>query len=126
MKKFLIASCVALALPTAAFADVAAQLTVAEQHAGFAAKAGNTIDQVHMHLHHVLNCLVGPSGAGFDAAPGNPCAKAGTGAVAEADAAVKVKLTPAVAAATAGIAASDVAAAQAEAGKAAAAIAAAK
>ncbi len=126
MKKFLIASCVALALPTAAFADVAAQLTVAEQHAGFAAKAGNTIDQVHMHLHHVLNCLVGPSGAGFDAAPGNPCAKAGTGAVPEADAAVKAKLTPAVAAATAGIAATDVAAAQAEAGKAATAIAAAK
>ena len=80
MKKFLIASCMALALPTAAFADVAAELTVADQHAGFAAKAA-TIDMVHMHLHHVLNCLVGPSGPGFDAAPGNPCAKAGNGAI---------------------------------------------
>jgi hypothetical protein len=125
MKKFLIASCVALALPTAAFADVAAQLTVADQHAGFAAKA-TTIDMVHMHLHHVLNCLVGPSGAGFDAGPGNPCAKAGNGAVAEGDAAMKAKLQPAVAAATAGIAATDVATAQADAQKAAAAIEAAK
>lgn len=125
MKKFLIASCVALVLPTAAFADVAAQLTVADQHAGFAAKAGN-IDQVHMHLHHVLNCLVGPNGTGFDSGQANPCAKAGSGAVPEADAAVKAKLTPAVAAATAGIAATDLAAAQGEAQKAAAAIEAAK
>lgn len=125
MKKLLIASCVALALPTAAFADVAAQLTVADQHAGFAAKAAN-IDQVHMHLHHVLNCLVGPGGKGFDAGQANPCAKAGNGAVPEADAAVKAKLTPAVAAATAGIAATDLAAAQGEATKAAAAIQAAK
>lgn len=125
MKKLLIASCVALALPATAFADVAAQLTVADQHAGFAAKAGN-IDQVHMHLHHVLNCLVGPNGAGFDAGQANPCAKAGNGAVPEADAAQKAKLEPAVAAATAGIAATDVAAAQADAQKAAAAIEAAK
>jgi hypothetical protein len=123
MKKLLIASCVALALPTAAFADVAAELTVADQHAGFAAKAG-TIDMVHMHLHHVLNCLVGPSGAGFDAAPGNPCAKAGNGAI--ADGGNKAKLQPAVDAVNAGIAATDVAAAQGDAQKAAAAIEAAK
>ena len=123
MKKLLIASCVALALPTAAFADVAAQLTIADQHAGFAGKA-TTIDMAHMHLHHVLNCLVGPGGAGFDAAPGNPCAKAGNGAI--ADGGDKAKLQPAVAAANAGIAATDVAAAQGDAQKAAAAIEAAK
>jgi len=123
MKKLLIASCVALALPTAAFADVAAELTVADQHAGFAAKA-TSIDMVHMHLHHVLNCLVGPSGAGFDAAPGNPCAKAGNGAI--PDGAAQAKLQPAVDAANAGIAATDVAAAQGDAQKAAAAIEAAK
>jgi hypothetical protein len=123
MKKLLIASCMALALPTAAFADVAAELTVADQHAGFAAKAA-TIDMVHMHLHHVLNCLVGPSGAGFDAGPGNPCAKAGNGAI--PDGGAKAKLQPAVDAATAGIAATDVATAQGDAQKAAAAIEAAK
>jgi hypothetical protein len=123
MKKLLIASCVALALPTAAFADVAAELTVADQHAGFAAKA-TSIDMVHMHLHHVLNCLVGPSGAGFDAGPGNPCAKAGNGAI--PDGGAQAKLQPAVDAANAGIAATDVAAAQGDAQKAAAAIEAAK
>jgi len=123
MKKFLIVSCMALALPTAAFADVAAELTVADQHAGFAAKAA-TIDMVHMHLHHVLNCLVGPSGPGFDAAPGNPCAKAGNGAI--ADGGDKAKLQPAVDDVNAGLAATDVAAAQGDASKAAAAIEAAK
>jgi hypothetical protein len=125
MKKLLIASCVALALPTAAFADVAAELTVADSHAGFAAKA-TTIDMVHMHLHHVLNCLVGPSGTGFDSTNANPCAKAGNGAIPDASAAQKAKLQPAVAAANAGLAATDVAAAQADAQKASAAIEAAK
>ena len=91
MKKFLIASCVALALPTAAFADVSAELVVASQHAGFAAKAP-AIDMVHMHLHHVVNCLVGPSGTGFDATNANPCAKAGNGAIPDASAAQKAKL----------------------------------
>ena len=123
MKKLLIASCMALALPTAAFADVAAELTVADQHAGFAAKAA-TIDMVHMHLHHVLNCLVGPSGPGFDAAPGNPCAKAGNGAI--ADGGDKAKLQPVVDDVNAGLAATDVATAQGDAQKAAAAIEAAK
>jgi hypothetical protein len=123
MKKLLIASCMALALPTAAFADVAAELTVADQHAGFAAKA-TTIDMVHMHLHHVLNCLVGPSGPGFDAAPGNPCAKAGNGAI--ADGGDKAKLQPVVDDVNAGLAATDVATAQGDAQKAAAAIEAAK
>ena len=123
MKKLLIASCMALALPTAAFADVAAELTVADQHAGFAAKA-TTIDMVHMHLHHVLNCLVGPSGPGFDAAPGNPCAKAGNGAI--ADGGDKAKLQPVVDDVNAGLAATDVATAQGDAQKAATAIEAAK
>jgi hypothetical protein len=119
MKKLLIASCVAaLALPTVAFADVSAELVVAANHAGMASKAP-AIDTVHMHLHHVVNCLVGPSGAGFDAAPGNPCAKAGNGAIPEASAAQKPKLMTALASANAGIAATDLAAAQKDAGDAA-------
>lgn len=122
MKKFLIVSCVAaLALPTVAFADVSAELTVASNHAGMASKAP-AIDTVHMHLHHVVNCLVGPSGKGFDAAPGNPCAKAGNGAIPEGSAAQKTKLETALASANAGIAATDLAAAQKDAGDAAAAI----
>jgi hypothetical protein len=122
MKKFLTVSCVAaLALPTVAFADVSAELTVASNHAGMASKAA-AIDTVHMHLHHVVNCLVGPSGKGFDAAPGNPCAKAGNGAIPEGSAAQKTKLETALASANAGIAATDLAAAQKDAGDAASAI----
>lgn len=127
MKKLLIASCVALALPTAAListaalADVSAELVVASQHAGFASKAP-AIDMVHMHLHHVVNCLVGPGGTGFDASNANPCAKAGNGAIPDASAAQKAKLATALASANAGLAATDVAAAQKDAADAAAAI----
>jgi hypothetical protein len=121
MKKFLIASCAALLLPTAALADVSAELTVASQHAGFASKAP-AIDAVHMHLHHVVNCLVGPSGTGFDATNANPCAKAGNGAIPDASAAQKAKLQTALTQANAGLAATDLAAAQKDAAAAGAAI----
>ena len=123
MKKFLlVSSLAALALPTAAFADVAAQLATASQHAGFAAKAAS-IDMVHTHLHHTLNCLVGPSGTGFDATAANPCAKAGNGAIADStDAAQKTKLAAAVTKVNAGIAATDLAAAQKDASDAGTAI----
>ena len=122
MKKFLIVSCVAaLALPTVAFADVSAELTVSAQHAGLASKAA-AIDGVHMHLHHVVNCLVGPSGKGYDATNANPCAKAGNGAIPDASADQKTKLMAALTAANAGLASSDLAAAQKDAGDAATAI----
>jgi len=77
---------------------------------------------VHMHLHHVVNCLVGPTGTGFDATNANPCAKAGNGAIPDASAAQKAKLATALASANAGLAATDVAAAQKDAAAAAAAI----
>ncbi len=122
MKKFLIASALVLALPTAALADVAAQLATASTHAGLAAKSAD-VNMVHTHLHHVVNCLVGPAGAGFDAGAANPCAKSGNGALADStDTAQKAKLTAAVAKAQAGIAASDLAAAQKDAADTAAAI----
>ena len=109
MKKFLIAASVAL-LPTAAFADAAQEIATAQTHAGLAAKAP-AIDGIHMHLHHALNCLVGPKGDGFDAAPGNPCGSQGNGAIPDGSDAQKAKLTPAVATLKAGIASSDPAAA---------------
>jgi hypothetical protein len=122
MKKFLIASIAALALPTVALADVASELSVASTHAGLAAKAG-TVDMVHMHLHHALNCLVGPSGAGFDSTNMNPCAKAGTGAIPDStDAGQKAKLQAAVKIAQAGIASTDLATAQKDASDTSAAI----
>jgi hypothetical protein len=60
-----------------------------------------------------VNCLVGPAGAGFDAAAGNPCGKAGTGAIPETtDAAQKAKLQGVADAAKAGLASTDLATAQ--------------
>jgi hypothetical protein len=56
------------------------ELDTATQHAGLAAKATD-LKTVQQHLHHVINCLVGPSGAGFDASFGNPCNGQGNGAI---------------------------------------------
>jgi hypothetical protein len=102
-----------LALP--ASADTAAEITIATTHAGFASTQ-SSIDKVHAHLHHVLNCLVGPKGEGFDAAAGNPCAKAGNGAIPDTkDAAQKTKLEAVLARVKAGIASNDLADAKSEA-----------
>jgi len=99
-------------VPAAALADAPQEINTAVAHANLAAQAGN-LDTVHMHLHHVLNCLVGPGGNGFDAGPGNPCANAGKGAIPDtADAAAKQKLETAATRARAGIADSDTAAAK--------------
>jgi hypothetical protein len=125
MKMFLIASSVALLLPTAAFADAAQEIATAQTHAGLAAKAP-AIDGIHMHMHHALNCLVGPKGDGFDASNMNPCAAQGNGAIPDASDAQKAKLTAVVATLKAGIASSDAAAAAKDATDAAAAIGAAK
>jgi hypothetical protein len=128
MKKILIAaSCVAaMALPTAAFADVAQEISTAATHAGLASKAP-AIDGVHMHMHHALNCLVGPKGDGYDSTQMNPCASQGNGAIPDStDAAQKAKLTQAVATLKAGIASSDSATASKDATDAAAAIGSAK
>src|SRR5258706_11021319 len=98
-------------LPTAALADGPQAIATAANHAGLAAAAGG-IDMVHTHLHHVLNCLVGPGGDGFDAAPGNPCGMAGGAIPQTADAAMKGKLTTAATQAKAGIANADMAGAK--------------
>jgi hypothetical protein len=112
-------------LSTPAFADIAAELSTAQTHAGLAAKNA-TLDGVHMHLHHALNCLVGPSGTGYDASQANPCAKAGNGAIPDASDAQKTKLQTAVASANSGLAATDLATAQKDAQSTADAIASAK
>jgi hypothetical protein len=59
------------------------EIRTAAQHAEFAVK-GKNIDVVHMHLHHVINCIVGSGGAGFDASAGNPCNNMGKGALSDA------------------------------------------
>ncbi len=77
--------------PTTALADGPQAVSTAATHAGLAA-SGADLAGVQRHLHHVLNCLVGPGGEGFDATPGNPCAAAGGAIPQTADAAAKDKL----------------------------------
>jgi hypothetical protein len=93
-------------------ADAAKEAAISEMHAGLAAKSA-TIEQVHMHLHHAVNCLVGPVGQGFDAKEANPCQKLGDGAIPDTtNAATKAKLTSALAKAQAGLKSEDMTAAQ--------------
>lgn len=89
-------------IPNVAAADAQQAIGIAAQHAGLAANAGN-INVVHTHMHHVLNCLVGPGGDGFDAMPGNPCAMAGGAIPQENNADMKTKLLNVAAQIRAGI-----------------------
>src|SRR5262245_14356560 len=66
--------------PARAETDVAKEINTAITHAGFAA-AGNDLRTVQMHLHHTVNCLVGPTGTGFDPSEANPCKDQGNGAI---------------------------------------------
>jgi hypothetical protein len=112
MKKIVLIAAFAAFAATPAFADLSGELSTAQTHAGMAATQAD-IAMVHKHLQHAVNCLVGPNGKGFDAAAGNPCGKAGAGAIPDStDAAQKAKLTTIAASAEAGVGNSDLAAAQ--------------
>jgi len=63
--------------------DVAKELGAASKHAELSV-ASQSVEVATMHLHHVINCLAGPHGAGFDAAAGNPCKGMGDGALRDA------------------------------------------
>lgn len=58
------------------------EFVTARTHALMAKRAA-TLEQAHQHLHHVINCIVGPSAADFDAAAGTPCKGMGKGALHE-------------------------------------------
>jgi hypothetical protein len=60
--------------------DAAKQIAAAATHAGLAA-GSDSEKMVQTHLQHVINCLEGPSGADFNAGPGNPCKDLGAGAI---------------------------------------------
>ena len=105
-----------------ALADEAQESATAAQHAGMAAGSAD-IKMVHMHLHHVVNCIVGPSGDGFDKAAGNPCDGKGNGALMDGGGDKKMALNDALAKAKAGIASDDLAESKKLAGEAQAALA---
>ncbi len=93
-------------------ADAAKEAATSEMHAGLAARAA-TIEQVHAHLQHAVNCLVGPKGQGFDSKQANPCESLGNGAIPDTtDASTKAKLNGALARAQVGLKSDDLAAAK--------------
>ncbi|MDE2474202.1 MAG: hypothetical protein KGO48_04065 [Alphaproteobacteria bacterium] len=98
-------------IPNIAAADAQQAIGIAATHAGLAANAGN-INVVHTHMHHVLNCLVGPGGDGFDAMAGNPCGMAGGAIPQENNAEMKTKLLNVAAQIRTGIGESDMDAAK--------------
>ena len=62
----------------AAMTGMADEIKTAANHAGYAEKY-DSMKEVSGHLHHVLNCLVGPSDKRFDKAAGDPCQGQGNG-----------------------------------------------
>jgi hypothetical protein len=123
---FTLAAAPVLFAATAFAADLGSEINNAAQHAGLAAQAAN-INGVHQHMHHALNCLVGPQGDGFDAKEMNPCAQSGNGAIPdETNQMNKTKLMTARDNLSKGIALTDISAAKADASAAQAAIESAK
>ena len=129
MKKLLVMGIVgalAASFSFAAFAqsDVTKEVSTAHAHALMAQNA-TTLAEAHTHLHHVINCLVGPDGSGFDAAAENPCKGQGNGALKDAasNAALQTKLNSALADAQSGLKSDSLSAVQQDGAKAAAALA---
>lgn len=90
-------------------AQPAKEIAAGAQHAGFAAASAD-LAGVHMHLHHTINCLVGPEGKGFAPKEENPCAALGNGAIPDtADAMKKKSLEDALMKAEAGVSEMDLA-----------------
>ncbi len=58
------------------------ELSTAVTHAGFAGKY-DSLQEVTMHLHHVVNCIVGSKDKMYDASAGNPCQGQGNGILAD-------------------------------------------
>lgn len=79
---------------------------IASAHAGMASSAKD-LTTTRMHLHHVINCLVGPTGDGFDANEENPCKGVGHGAIVDAgaDAVMQARLQTALSEARLGLSA---------------------
>jgi hypothetical protein len=110
----------ALGFAPAALADAASETVTAGSHVDLGLAAPD-LKGLRTHLHHALNCLVGPDGYGFDAKALNPCAQSGKGAIPDsADAAKKAKLQSAANRIREGISSSDLTTARKAASEAAA------
>ncbi|MGH8147803.1 MAG: hypothetical protein ACREPY_15915 [Rhodanobacteraceae bacterium] len=124
MKKLLVVGitcAMASGLSFAAFAQTHSaqdEITTAHAHAVLASTA-DTVEIGHTHLHHVINCLVGPKGSGFDAKAADPCKGQGNGAIPDSASnhAVHRKLKKALAEAQSGLKANELATIHSDAGK---------
>ena len=99
------------------------EINTAHAHATMAQSA-DSVAMAHTHLHHVINCLVGPTGQGFDAAAGEPCKGQGNGAIPDSatDHSLHAKLESALAGAQAGLKSESLASVHQDAGKVAASL----
>lgn len=115
MRGALLAMSAMLAASPAAAADLRAEIMNAAEHAEYSSEA-LTIGDVHFHLHHALNCLVGPGGNGFDRTQLNPCRGSGNGIIPDTrDPKLAAIFEAAARAARDGLATNDLAAAKADA-----------
>jgi len=111
----LAAATMLVAATTMAMADVKNEIVTAIEHVQYSADAAD-IATAHMHLHHTLNCLVGPGGAGYDAKEIDPCKNAGHGIIPDtADAKARAALEAAAQKARDALAADDLAVSRADA-----------
>jgi hypothetical protein len=81
----ILAAGIATLSPTMALAGIGEELTLAQTHALLAYRSRG-VAMAQTHIHHVLNCLVGPGGDGYDVTPPlmDPCASSGKGALKDA------------------------------------------
>lgn len=105
----------------AAAAGAETELRMALAHAQMAAGT-SSLAVAQVHLHHVINCLVGAKGAAFDAKAGNPCAGMGKGVLKDASKAQMPALQTALVSASGGVGAQQLEQAQTQAQAAAAAL----
>ncbi|MGH8190942.1 MAG: hypothetical protein ACREP2_05800 [Rhodanobacteraceae bacterium] len=98
--------------------NVKTEISTAHAHA-LMAQSANTVAMAHTHLHHVINCLVGTDGTGFDTKAGDPCKGQGDGAIPGSanDSAVHGKLEKALTTAQSGLKSNDLATIHTDAGK---------
>jgi hypothetical protein len=126
MKKLLaigIAGALTAGLSLAAFAqgNSANEVGTAHAHALMAQNA-KTLAEARAHLQHVINCLVGPKGTGFDSTAEDPCKGQGNGAIPDSTSnqALRSKLQTALSDAQAGLKSDSLAGVHQNAGKVAA------
>ena len=62
-------------------ANAKKQLETAIFHSGELAQRGTAVAASKTHLQHTMNCLEGPLGQNFNAAPGYPCQGQGNGLI---------------------------------------------